>query len=53
LRNIQATGEFVVNLADELLAEQLTLTAGDYGALVRQHTVPPPVLGTRYKLPRL
>lgn len=34
LRNIQATGEFVVNLADEFLAEQVTLTAGEYGAEV-------------------
>jgi flavin reductase (DIM6/NTAB) family NADH-FMN oxidoreductase RutF len=32
LRNIQATGEFVVNLADEALAEQVTLTSGEYGA---------------------
>ena len=34
LRNIQDTGEFVVNLADEALAEQVTLTSGEYGAEV-------------------
>ena len=30
LRNIQETGEFVVNLGDEALAEQLLLTSGEY-----------------------
>jgi flavin reductase (DIM6/NTAB) family NADH-FMN oxidoreductase RutF len=30
LRNIQATGEFVVNIADEALAEALMLTSGEY-----------------------
>ena len=34
LRNIQATGEFVVNLADEALAEHVTLTSGGYAAAV-------------------
>ena len=32
LRNIQATGEFVINIADEALAEQMNLTSGEYGA---------------------
>lgn len=39
LRNIQATGEFVVNLADEFLAEQVMLTAGEYGAEVDEFTL--------------
>jgi flavin reductase (DIM6/NTAB) family NADH-FMN oxidoreductase RutF len=34
LRNIQATGEFVVNLADVALAQALNLTAGEYGPMV-------------------
>ncbi|MFN8486004.1 MAG: flavin reductase family protein [Caldilineaceae bacterium] len=34
LRNIQATGEFVINIADEALAEQMNLTSGEYGAEV-------------------
>jgi flavin reductase (DIM6/NTAB) family NADH-FMN oxidoreductase RutF len=30
LRNIQETGEFVINIADEALAEAMMLTAGEY-----------------------
>jgi flavin reductase (DIM6/NTAB) family NADH-FMN oxidoreductase RutF len=29
-RNIEATGEFVVNVVDDTLAEQMNLTSGDY-----------------------
>jgi flavin reductase (DIM6/NTAB) family NADH-FMN oxidoreductase RutF len=31
LRNIQDTGEFVINMVDETLAERMNLTAGEYG----------------------
>lgn len=34
LRNIMETNEFVVNIADEALAEALMLTSGEYGAEV-------------------
>jgi flavin reductase (DIM6/NTAB) family NADH-FMN oxidoreductase RutF len=36
LRNIQETGEFVVNLGDEALAEQLLLTSGEYDYTVNE-----------------
>jgi flavin reductase (DIM6/NTAB) family NADH-FMN oxidoreductase RutF len=39
LRNIQANGEFVVNIADESLAEQLVLTSGEYSATVDEFAV--------------
>lgn len=39
LRNIQATGEFVVNIADESLAAALMLTSGEYGAGVDEFEV--------------
>jgi flavin reductase (DIM6/NTAB) family NADH-FMN oxidoreductase RutF len=31
LRNIQDTGEFVINMVDESIAERMNLTAGEYG----------------------
>jgi flavin reductase (DIM6/NTAB) family NADH-FMN oxidoreductase RutF len=31
LRNIQDTGEFVINMVDETVAERMNLTAGEYG----------------------
>ena len=31
LRNIQETGEFVINLVTEALAEQMNVTSGEYG----------------------
>ncbi|MBL8059058.1 MAG: flavin reductase family protein [Anaerolineales bacterium] len=34
LRNIQATGEFVINLVDETLVEAMNLTSGEYAYAV-------------------
>jgi flavin reductase (DIM6/NTAB) family NADH-FMN oxidoreductase RutF len=31
LRNVRETGEFVVNIVDETLAERMNLTSGEYG----------------------
>jgi flavin reductase (DIM6/NTAB) family NADH-FMN oxidoreductase RutF len=31
LRNIQDTGEFVINMVDETVAERMNLTSGEYG----------------------
>jgi flavin reductase (DIM6/NTAB) family NADH-FMN oxidoreductase RutF len=39
LRNIQETGEFVVNIADESLAEALMLTSGEYSGDVDEFEV--------------
>lgn len=39
LRNIQETGEFVVNIADESLGGALMLTSGEYGSEVDEFEV--------------
>lgn len=39
LRNIQETGEFVVNLVDESLAEAMNLSSGEYGYEVDEFAV--------------
>lgn len=39
LRNIEETGEFVVNIADESLAEAMMLTSGEYGREVDEFEV--------------
>jgi flavin reductase (DIM6/NTAB) family NADH-FMN oxidoreductase RutF len=39
LRNIQETGEYVINLVPETLAEKMNLTAGEYGPEVDEFAV--------------
>jgi flavin reductase (DIM6/NTAB) family NADH-FMN oxidoreductase RutF len=36
LRNVEATREFVVNVVDDALAEQMNVTSGDYGPEIEQ-----------------
>jgi flavin reductase (DIM6/NTAB) family NADH-FMN oxidoreductase RutF len=38
LRNVEVTREFVVNVVDDALAEQMNLTSGDYPAEVDEFT---------------
>jgi len=39
LRNVEATREFVVNVVDDALAEQMNLTSGDYAPDVDEFTL--------------
>ena len=39
LRNVEATGEFVVNVVDDDRAEQMNLTSGDFPAEVDEFAV--------------
>ena len=55
LRNIEATGEFVINVVDDALAEQMNVTSGDYApevdefALASLESAP----GVKVKAPRV
>jgi flavin reductase (DIM6/NTAB) family NADH-FMN oxidoreductase RutF len=51
LRNVQETGEFVVNIVDEALVERMNVTAGEYEYAVdefeRAGVTPAPSVGVR------
>lgn len=55
LRNVQATGEFVVNVVDDALAEQMNLTSGDYPPEVDEFALAglTAVPGVKVKVPRV
>jgi flavin reductase (DIM6/NTAB) family NADH-FMN oxidoreductase RutF len=55
LRNIEATGEFVVNVVSEPMAEAMNLSSGDfpYGQDEFEHARLTPVAGVRVAAPRV
>lgn len=55
LNNIEATGEFVVNLPDEALAERMNVTAGEYPSEIDEFEKAglTPVASSRIKPPRV
>lgn len=55
LRNVEATGEFVVNVVDDDRAEQMNLTSGDFPAEVDEFAVTKltPVPSSLVKAPRV
>lgn len=55
LRNVEATGEFVVNICDDDRAEQMNLTSGDYPPEVDEFAVTglTPVPSALVKAPRV
>jgi len=55
VRNLEATGEFVVNVVDDSLAEQMNLTSGEYPPEVDEFRVAglTPAAGVKVRAPRV